>query len=116
MHIAATREALISYFAKCGAVDRVIKLTDTVGIKQKAYKSTKRLCCPCCFHNYLSQLVKIIISYLCFSGMPMLLLPASTRQTKHWHWVGNLSFPRSYGLVAIISLWERQSISRGYLT
>ncbi|KAL9361751.1 hypothetical protein Peur_044536 [Populus x canadensis] len=37
VHIAATREALISYFAKCGAVDRVIKLTDTVGIKQKAY-------------------------------------------------------------------------------
>ncbi|KAJ6407940.1 hypothetical protein OIU84_011281 [Salix udensis] len=37
VHIAATREALRSYFAKCGAVDRVIKLTDTVGIKQKAY-------------------------------------------------------------------------------
>ncbi|KAJ6922260.1 hypothetical protein NC652_016037 [Populus alba x Populus x berolinensis] len=37
VHVAATREDLISYFAKCGAVDRVIKLTDTVGIKQKAY-------------------------------------------------------------------------------
>ncbi|KAJ6331726.1 hypothetical protein OIU76_010166 [Salix suchowensis] len=37
VHIAATREALRSYFAKCGAVDRVIKLTDTDGIKQKAY-------------------------------------------------------------------------------
>ncbi|KAJ6992769.1 hypothetical protein NC653_016002 [Populus alba x Populus x berolinensis] len=37
VHVAATREDLMSYFAKCGAVDRVIKLTDTVGIKQKAY-------------------------------------------------------------------------------
>ncbi|KAJ6747170.1 ZINC FINGER CCCH DOMAIN-CONTAINING PROTEIN 14 [Salix koriyanagi] len=37
VHIAATREALRSYFAKCGAVDRVIKLTDTDGIKKKAY-------------------------------------------------------------------------------
>ncbi|KAJ6742102.1 ZINC FINGER CCCH DOMAIN-CONTAINING PROTEIN 14 [Salix viminalis] len=37
VHIAATREALRSYFAKCGDVDRVIKLTDTDGIKQKAY-------------------------------------------------------------------------------
>ncbi|TYI79245.1 hypothetical protein E1A91_D05G009500v1 [Gossypium mustelinum] len=35
VHVAATQDALRSYFSKCGSINRVIKLTDTSTIAQK---------------------------------------------------------------------------------